>query len=103
MRKVKTVLLGMALVLGVSSLDARSFVKTKYVKVVKHYKTYKSGVKEVPYRSCHYESVPVTRTKYVDVYEKNPGAPIIGGIVGGVIGHQFGVANITTTNSCRIR
>jgi len=90
MRNVKTVLLGLALVVSASTLSAKSYVKTKYVKVVKHYKTYKTYSKEVPYRSCHYESVPVTKTTYVDVYEKNPVAPILGGVVGGVIGHQFG-------------
>ena len=90
MRNVKTVLLGLALVMSTSALNAKSYVKTKYVKVVKHYKVYKTFVKEVPYQSCHYESVPVTRTTYVDVYEKNPVAPIIGGVVGGVVGHQFG-------------
>jgi len=90
MKNVKIVLLGLALAVSTSTLSAKSFVKTKYVKVVKHYKTYKTYTKEIPYRSCHYESVPVTRTTYVDVYEKNPGAPLLGGIVGGVIGHQFG-------------
>ncbi len=89
MRKIKNILLVLALVAS-SGAYAKSFVKTKYVKVVKHYKIYKTYTKEIPYQSCHYESVPVTKTVYVDVYEKNPVAPILGGVAGGVIGHQFG-------------
>jgi len=74
----------------VSVSHAKSFVKTKYIKVTKRYKVTKWRTKEVPYRSCYYESVPVRYTEYVDVYEKNQGAPLLGAVVGGVIGHQFG-------------
>ena len=89
MRKIKNILLVLAIAAS-SGAYAKSYVKTKYVKVTKHYKSYKTTYKEVPYQSCHYESVPVTRTTYVDVYEKNPAAPLIGTVAGGVIGHRFG-------------
>jgi uncharacterized protein YcfJ len=88
MRVLKNILLILALMLSVS--HAKSFTKTKYVKVTKRYKTYIWKTKRVPYQSCYYESVPVKYTEYVDVYERNPAAPILGGVVGGVIGHQFG-------------
>jgi len=88
MKILKNILLISALVLSVS--HAKSFTKTKYVKVVKRYKTTVWKTKEVPYQSCHYESVPVTYTEYVDAYEQNPAAPVLGGALGGVIGHQFG-------------
>ena len=76
--------------LGVSLSFAGSYVKTKYVKVVKHVKIYKTITREVPYQDCHYESVPVQHTRYVDEYKRNPAAPLLGGVIGGVIGHQFG-------------
>ena len=88
MKILKNILLISALVLSVS--HAKSFTKTKYIKVKKSIKTVVWKTKEVPYQSCHYESVPVTYTDYEDVYENNPAAPIVGGALGGVIGHQFG-------------
>ena len=88
MKIIKNILLISALVLSVS--HAKSYTKTKYVKVTKHVKVLKWRTKEVPYTSCHYENVPVQYTDYEDVYEKNQAAPILGAVAGGVIGHQFG-------------
>jgi uncharacterized protein YcfJ len=88
MKIIKNILLISALVLSVS--HAKSYTKTKYIKVTKSYKTTIWKKKEVPYQKCYYENVPVQYTAYEDVYEKNPAAPIIGGVVGGVVGHQFG-------------
>ena len=88
MRNIKYILLLVAFVS--SAVWAGSYTKTKYVKVVKRYRTHKTITREVPYQSCRYESYPVTYTDYEDVYEKNPGAPLLGAVAGGVIGHQFG-------------
>jgi len=91
MRLFKNILLIVALVFSVSTLSyAKSYTKTKYVKVKKSYRITKWKTKRVPYQSCYYESVPVQYTEYVDVYEKNPAAPVLGAVAGGVIGHQFG-------------
>jgi len=88
MRILKNILLISALVLTTSY--AKSYTKTKYVKVSKSYVITKWKTKEVPYKSCHYETVPVRYTAYEDVYEKNQAAPVLGAVAGGVLGHQFG-------------
>ena len=88
MKKLNYILLMSMLVFSVSYAD--SYVKTKYIKVIKHIKTYKTITREVPYQDCYFESVPVKHTTYVDEYQRNPAAPLLGGVLGGVIGHQFG-------------
>lgn len=88
MKKLNFILLIVMLTMSVSY--AGSYIKTKYIKVVRHVKIYKTIRREVPYQSCHFETVPVQHTTYVDEYQRNPGAPLLGGLVGGVIGHQFG-------------
>ncbi len=88
MKIIKNILLISALVL--SAAHAKSYTKTKYIKVAKHVKVLKWKTKEVPYTSCHYENVPVQYTAYEDVYEKNQAAPVLGAVAGGVLGHQFG-------------
>ena len=88
MKIIKNILLISALVLSVS--HAKSYTKTKYIKVAKSYKVTKWRTKQVPYQSCHYESVPIQYTDYVDEYQENKAAPILGGVAGGVLGHQFG-------------
>jgi len=88
MKIIKNILLISALVLSVS--HAKSYTKTKYIKVTKSYKTTIWKTKEVPYQSCHYENVPVQYTEYVDVYEQNQAAPVLGAVAGGVLGHQIG-------------
>ena len=91
MKIIKNILLVSALVFSVSTISyAKSYTKTKYVKVTKRYQITKWKTKEVPYQSCYYETVPVQYTTYEDVYEKNPAAPILGAVAGGVVGHQFG-------------
>ncbi len=88
MKNIKNILLVLALV--VSTSYAGSYVKTRYIKVTKHIRIVKIKKMEVPYQSCHYESIPVTHTTYVDEYERNNAAPLLGGIAGGILGHQIG-------------
>ncbi len=79
-----------ALILGSSTLYAKQTTYTEYVDVTNSKAVYERVQKRVPYEECYDKRVPVT-------YYNNDrrgfglsGEAIVGGIVGGVLGHQIG-------------
>ena len=73
---------------AILTLQANSFTITDEVRVTSSTPTYKTITKRIPYQECWDESVPVRRSSgYSDDY---PIGTIIGGVAGGIIGHQVG-------------
>ncbi len=84
MKKIITIL-----TLATIALQANSFTITQKARVTSHEPTYRTITNRVPYEECWDESVPVR--KYSNSNRGDyPIGTIIGGIAGGVIGHQVG-------------
>jgi uncharacterized protein YcfJ len=61
---------------------------TEYAEVVSSTPSYENVITRVPHQECYDERVPVTY--YDGGYRDDSGAAIVGGLIGGVLGHQIG-------------
>ncbi len=77
-----------ALILGSSALYAKQTTYTEYIDVTSSKAVYERVSNRVPYEECYEERVPVTY--YNNRRSGLSGEALVGGIVGGVLGHQIG-------------
>ena len=82
-----------AALISVSVLFADSIQYQTYVKVTSSIAEYENTIESTPIQECWQERVPVTYyTQSQTLYrnDNSPAAAVIGGIAGGVLGHQIG-------------
>ncbi|NPA74194.1 MAG: glycine zipper 2TM domain-containing protein [Epsilonproteobacteria bacterium] len=85
----KIISIALALTIG-AALYADSFVINEKVKVVRSKPIYRDVVKRTPYQECWDEQVPVTSYYNERRGPNTPLGALIGGVAGGIIGHQVG-------------
>ncbi len=76
---------------GQNSYDESPSNHTQYVKVVASNPVYENVVQRVPYEECKTVNVPVQNNTNSDI-ENGLGA-LLGGVAGGILGHQIGGGN----------
>ncbi len=89
MKKIVLAISTMALV--TLTAQANSFSVSDYVKVEKSKPKYENVIRRTPYEECWDERVPVRRNYHRRGGEDNNGlGTLIGGVAGGILGHQVG-------------
>ncbi len=87
----KMILTAIIAILGIS-LNAESFVIQDRAEVIRSKPIYRNIIKRIPYQECRDEQVPIT--SYYNGGGNNSGiGALIGGVAGGIIGHQIGGGN----------
>ena len=79
-----------ALILTAFTANAGSFTTTKYVKVTKSKPKYENIIRRTPYEECWDERVPVRRDRHRRYGRHDGFGTLIGGVAGGILGHQVG-------------
>ncbi len=83
-------LIALFLVFGFSlAIFADSFVINDKVEVIRSKPIYRNITKRVPYQECWNEQVPI-ESSYNQRESNSPIGALLGGVAGGIIGHQIG-------------
>jgi uncharacterized protein YcfJ len=78
-----------SLVLATTILNAQQISYVEHIRVTNSTPSYENVITRVPHQECYDQRVPVTYSSG-GYQQNNSGAAIVGGILGGVLGHQIG-------------